>query len=232
MLAATQPVSHEQLPLSVTGLTDERTSHCHNAAVRLVDVTGDGRLDLVIADTTSIYDADTDSTSFSTRRDLLVNNGGGAFHWTTDNAHGIDLSDLSSACFADVDGDGDIDALIGGLIYLRTPGASPPYAVQPTSGSILEWWQLDGPSPPPSLPPAPPAPPSVPYSAPDPDNDMQFPADFLMFTNCAGLVQAGVGLGNTKPAMCGGAIRMPRYGGMSPSCPAVVSLLRPRAGCH
>ena len=143
--SAQQPVYFEKMPASLWS----RTALDYISAV--VDISGDGLVDLVV-----------EPHDWLEASDILIDDGKGSWTWSTDTAYGIDLngthrtsdgkSNPRGAAFADVDNDGDLDALIGGLIYIHTPGASPPYAVESSSVSILDWTRL----------PAPPAPPLAP----------------------------------------------------------------------
>lgn len=86
---ATTTQTYTNIALEAVGLMDS------------ADVNGDGKMDLVIADTTSTGAA------------VLLSNGDGTFKSQALGAHGI-----ISAHFADANNDGKMDAVLGGLVYL------------------------------------------------------------------------------------------------------------------
>jgi hypothetical protein len=71
------------------------------------------------------------------RLDSLTSSATGHGTWTQRDDYGIDGTTYPGAlAFADVDNDGDIDILIGGVLHRNTPANTPPMVAEPGAGSV------------------------------------------------------------------------------------------------
>lgn len=105
----------------------------HRPNIASVDIDNDGDLDIVLAETIYNYTTYYDNTVFR----LFKNNGDGTF--TEDDLPILGLENISGAssiAFADLDGDGDLDAFVGLGDYYNN-----------TSGGIINYYLNQNPPP-------------------------------------------------------------------------------------